>query len=389
MLNVTNPGLKRRGTRIVASIANITLLLSRVITRLNCLTGKVEWKPTEEAENWEEVDKSVLARVQFELSHHVEIEVGTRDILGIFEALATDVYHPIRDAINGTEWDGVPRIATFASRYFAASDEIEDTFMFRWFLAGYRRLTQPGIQADNVPVLVGGQGVRKTSVCRALSLAHIHPRAFLSLSGNISKQDVLIAVARAFVVELEEMEILRNKPSQVNGFVTRREEPIRRVYQIQDELLPRSSVFIGNTDKMTFLQDPVGSRRWWPIRCKMIDCEAVEADSLQCWAEAAYIVNNFDEQHWLTDEENAERIRHNAKFTLTMPLFDELLAVIQTEQPRTITVASAFDMLDIPVSARTTSRVAELVATLRTIPNYEEKVISRKGVPTQAFRRLR
>ena len=80
-------------------------------------------------------------------------------------------YHPIRDYLNGLQWDGTERIAHVLHHFLgAAEDEYTCEAMKIFLLGAIKRVFQPGCKFETMLCLVGGQGVGKSSFFRLLAV---------------------------------------------------------------------------------------------------------------------------------------------------------------------------------------------------------------------------
>jgi predicted P-loop ATPase len=184
----------------------------------------------------------------------------------------------------GLRWDGVGRVDTFFERYMGAAGSAYGRAVgaYLWTaLAG--RVMDPGCQADMAPILVGLQGIRKTSAAAALVP---DPRYFAEVDLNARDGDTSRLLRGKLVGELAELKGLNSRDGDsIKAFITRRWEewiPKYREYAVR---FPRRLVFIGTTNEDEFLADATGNRRWLPIRCGRVRLEALRADLEQLWAE--------------------------------------------------------------------------------------------------------
>ena len=80
-------------------------------------------------------------------------------------------YHPIRDYLNGLQWDGQERVR-YALRHFLGADTSDYTYeMLKFFMLGaVSRVYEPGIKFDYMLCLIGSQGTGKSSFFNFLAV---------------------------------------------------------------------------------------------------------------------------------------------------------------------------------------------------------------------------
>lgn len=258
--------------------------------------------------------------------------------------------------LDGLEWDGVPRIERFFVDYFGADESayVLEVGKYIWSaLAG--RVLVPGVQADMVPVLVGKQGVRKSTGIVAMAPA----REFFSefIFGD-NETESARKMRGCLVGELAELRGLRSKEKEhIKAWLTRTHEEVRKLYKEFTTTFPRRHMFIGSTNDEKFLdEDPSGQRRWLPIRVGEGRVERICEDRDQLWAEgAALFAENggiwFAGAELLAREIHAEFIEADAWEGLIMEWIDGMDG--SGMLPEYLTTEDICEKaLDIPKSAR-------------------------------------
>lgn len=224
-------------------------------------------------------------------------------------------------------WDGVPRVSGFFHRYFKTADTAYTRACgaYLWTaLAG--RVLAPGVQADMVPVLIGRQGMRKTSGVKALVPSAEH---FVELSLQAKDEELARKMRGKLVGELGELRGLNSRDGDsIKQWITRTHEEWVPKFKEFATTYARRLVFLGTVNREQFLADDEGEeRRWLPMRVEGVaDVDAIARDREQLWAEARELFAAQGVQ-W----EGAERLARGVhdEHRITDPWLEPLVAWLQ------------------------------------------------------------
>lgn len=197
--------------------------------------------------------------------------------------------------LNGLKWDGVDRCSDLFSRYFGVDETEYTRATSQYFVTAMAgRVIRPGVKADMVPILVGSQGLGKTTAVKALApMVDTFTEVDLSAKGdaNLSRQ-----LRGKLIGELGELRGLKTKDAEsIKAWITRTHEEWTPKFVEFTKVMPRRCVFVGTTNETEFLADQTGNRRWLPMNVvKQCDVEALERDRDQVWAQAAHMFCLYD-----------------------------------------------------------------------------------------------
>jgi hypothetical protein len=229
----------------------------------------------------------------------IEEEYSFLPTYALFQTVALDYcrqrpFHPVKEYLDWQKvvWDGVPRIDTWLSQYAG----VEDTPYARavgaiFMIAAVRRIMHPGCKFDEMLTLESDkQGIMKSTLLAELAVN----REWFTDSVSLSADDkvVIEQTAGKWIVEASELGGMRKaEVEKVRAQLSRTTDSARPAYGKTNVDRPRQFVFAGTTNgskNSTYLNDPAGFRRIWPVEATKCDIEAIIRDRDLLWGEACY-----------------------------------------------------------------------------------------------------
>lgn len=194
--------------------------------------------------------------------------------------------HPVRDKIKAEQWDGVQRLDTVLVDYLGAEDSPLSRAMTRkTFIAAVKRAFEPGCKHDYCLVLISPEGMHKSSFWSDVA-GDFFNDSFTTFEGK----DSMELLAGSWIVELGELSACKKADLEtVKSFLSRSIDKYRPSYGRVVEEHPRQCIFVGTTNRKSFLAGETGNRRFWPVelvRSPKYAYEALPSIVGQLWAEA-------------------------------------------------------------------------------------------------------
>lgn len=198
-------------------------------------------------------------------------------------------YDEAQEWVKSLKWDGKKRLISWLhSATGVANDKYHQGIGSQWFLGMIRRIMHPGCAFDYVLVMVGAQGIGKTSLFRILGGPW-----YKSYTGAIDNKDFYLALRGAMIVDLDEGAALyRSEAIKIKSIITDTHDEYRAPYDRVMKKYPRRFVFSMSTNDTEPFRDITGNRRYWTVDSdKQVDFKWLEENREQLFAEAydAYI----------------------------------------------------------------------------------------------------
>ena len=244
-----------------------------------------------------------IEQVYFRMAEELDIDVSKQKASDLVITLAKkNTYSPVRDYLDSLAKVTPIDLNNLAERYFGTSDPLHQTLLKRTLIAGVARVYEPGCKHDTLCILQGGQGFLKSTFLKELA----GKAWFTDNLNDANEKDEKLKLRRYWALEYSEFETAfkRKEVEQLKAFLSSPVDSLRVPYGKSIEDFPRTSIFVGSTNRQEFLHDPTGERRYWVIPVKQrIPVKLVESERDAIWAAAVAAYRN-GEQWWLTPEED-------------------------------------------------------------------------------------
>ena len=320
---------KVRGGKIVQDVKPTLLAAARILQYFPEFGDNIWFDEFALKPMWktEELTDFILSELAIEIDCLWGVDFPKKTLLEAYRWVAQkNQRNPLKELIFAEKWDRVPRLETWLIDYFGVEDNPLHRAYSKKFMIGavgralFTSLERP-IKHDVVLVIYGKQGIFKSTGIAALSLKE---KYFGDLAFDMSNPDkAFYATQGKFIYELKEM-ARRPKDKRVEkGYLDTKIDAVRLPYQATVTRTARTCVFIGSTNRMDLLNDSSGSRRFWPVVARgIVKHVELKENALQIWREAAYLYQKdigSDYHHWLSPNEEEERIKSNELFSSVHP----------------------------------------------------------------------
>jgi hypothetical protein len=235
------------------------------------------------------LDDAAVDRLWLRVDQRFKVKVSKDTFHTILADMARlNSFHPVRDYLDGLQWDGKPRLDRWLIEYAGVEDtEYTCAVGALLLLAAVRRVRKPGAKFDEMVVFESPeQGTEKSS---ALAVLAVREEWFSDdIPLNMEGKRVIEALRGRWIVEAAELSgMRRSEVEHLKAFLSRQVDRARMAYGRLVTEIPRQCVIIGTTNPEEYLRDTTGNRRFWPVRVTRFDLDALARDRDQLWAEAA------------------------------------------------------------------------------------------------------
>jgi len=227
----------------------------------------------------------------------------------------------VQEKMLSLEWDGVPRLDSWGSKYFETTFPAFADDWGRILMTGLGlRILKPGTKVDHACILIGAQGIGKSTFFEDLSRFEGQQfyYAITELSSNTgdSNRTQGQMLARSVIVDLAEGVIFETKKTAMDRakqLITQTHDEYRVAYAKMPTIEERGFVFVGTTNRLDQLGDQTGSRRFLNLEVLKIT-RLPYNEKLQILAEVKAKEQELRATHWynlkVTVDQAPEQLRN-------------------------------------------------------------------------------
>ena len=292
------------GMKAISSLSNIILILRNdrelkfkifkdVFSARILVRDGVPWDRKFETPDriWTDTDDAGL---RWYLESNYGITSTNKIIDGVNLIAEENAENKVASKIQATSWDCEKRLETLFIDYLGCEDNVYTREVSeKSLVAAAKRAIYGGIKWDNMPILIGPQGVGKSTFLKILGMEWYNDSLV-----NVEGKDACELIQGSWILEMGELSSLRkSEMNLVKNFLSRTDDIFRASYGRRAQKYPRRCAFFGTANDTNFLRDETGNRRFWPIDCFIFNPKKSIFDDLkdeldQIWAEACELAKD-------------------------------------------------------------------------------------------------
>ena len=141
----------------------------------------------------------------------------------------------------------------------------------KWFVAMVASWMKDEVVNHQVLVLIGRQGIYKTTWLEHLIPPHLRAYACKLANSNDLNKDERLRIAEFGLISLDEIDSMNNRElNQLKSVITATDVNERAAYAYTKERRVRLASFCASGNRRDFLTDITGNRRWLPFEVESI-----------------------------------------------------------------------------------------------------------------------
>ena len=286
------------------------------------------------------------------------------EALGLFAS--RDAFNPVVEYLESLPPAEPGAIEQMCSDALHLGEEGLDRLLIRkWLISCVARAIDPGCKVDTVLVLCGKQAKKKSSFFATMASIPWFSDGFM----DIENKDALLALRATWIFEWQELAAVQKSRTResVKAFIASTVDKFRPPYGRVQRDFPRSCVIVGTSNEDSFLSDPTGNRRFWPIRIeKEIDIEQVAKLRDAVWAEALAAMRAGEK--WFLEDADADDLEDVHKEFVVHDVWEEAIAKALPTTGTHVTISQLMrSALDLDSSQQHSGNQQRIAAILKSL----------------------
>ena len=237
-------------------------------------------------EYWREMTKHDINSIVCHCAQEYDANITSREVMTALQSDLIPDVHPLREyVLSCGEWteeqpdwiDWVAQQVTVKPLGDEAKgDKARGEGLWRgcfkkWFVAMVASWMRDEVVNHQVLVLIGKQGIFKTTWLEHLIPPHLRAYACKLANSNDLNKDERLRIAEFGLISLDEIDSMNNRElNQLKSVITATDVNERAAYAYTKERRVRLASFCASGNRRDFLTDITGNRRWLPFEVESI-----------------------------------------------------------------------------------------------------------------------
>ena len=239
----------------------------------------------ERQEYWREMTKQDINSIVCQYAQECDSNITSREVMTVLQSDLVPSVHPLREYIQSCRtWTGEIDWIDFVARQVkvkpsgeeakgdkATGEELWRECFKRWFVAMVASWMKDEVVNQQVLVLIGRQGIYKTTWLERLIPPHLRPYSCKLANTNDLNKDERMRIAEFGLIALDEIDSMNHRElNQLKSVITSSDVNERAAYAYTKERRVRLASFCASGNRRDFLTDLTGNRRWLPFEVESI-----------------------------------------------------------------------------------------------------------------------